>query len=178
MSLLQEHTFANPFAMRTGYTAHVAPVLPVMQSLILKFAGAHAGGWLALRTLPALALSLQLSLLPWVARHLGYSAKTGALAWLLGLLLKPDLEERWESHLAGLVGLLLTAAACLWLKRNRPLGWAIATGALGGLASHLNPVLGGVYLAWVLYAGRSPGYFERNVLPLWAVPLLIMTDHS
>jgi hypothetical protein len=24
------------------------------------------------------------------------------LAWLLGLLLKPDLEERWESHLAGL----------------------------------------------------------------------------
>jgi len=24
------------------------------------------------------------------------------LAWLLGLLLKPDLEEPWESHLAGL----------------------------------------------------------------------------
>lgn len=175
MSLWQEHKFANPFSMRTGYTAHVAPALPILQSLILRFAGAHAGGWLALRSLPALALSLQLSLLPWIAPRLGFSIKTGVLAWLFGLLLKPDLEERWESHIAGLAGLLLTAAACFWMKRDRPLSWAIATGALAGLASYLNPVLGGVYLAWVLYAGRSPGYFKRNVLPLWIVPLLMMT---
>jgi hypothetical protein len=73
MSLGQENTFANPFAMRTGSTAHVAPALPVLQSLILRFAGVNSGGWLAVRSLPALALSLQLSLLPWLARRLGYS---------------------------------------------------------------------------------------------------------
>src|SRR5215831_2478840 len=156
MSLRQEHTFTNPFAMRTGSTAHVAPALPMLQSLILRFAGANSGGRLALRSLPALALSLQLSLLPFLARRLGYSIKTGMLAWLLGLLLKPDLEERWESHLAGLTALLLTAAACVWLsscptqdasgapgllqpahvrragrfapKRDRSFAWAIATG--------------------------------------------------
>jgi hypothetical protein len=97
------------------------------------------------------------------------------LAWLLGLLLKPDLEERWESHLAGLTALLLTTAACVWLKRDRPFAWAVATGALGGLAIHLNPVLGGVYLVWVLYAGRRPGYLKRSVLPLWILPLLMVT---
>ena len=102
MSLRQEHTFTNPFAMRTGSTAHVAPALLVLRSLILRFAGANSGGRLALRSLPAFALSLQLGLLPWLARRLGYSIKTGMLAWLLGLLLKPDLEERWESHMAGL----------------------------------------------------------------------------
>jgi len=174
-SLWRDGTFANPFATPTGYTAHVAPGLPFLQSLVLRFVGGESGGWLIIRSLPSLALSLQLALLPWLAIDLGYSAETGSLASLLGLLVKPGLEEHWEAHLAGLAGLLLTAAACVWLRRERPLGWAIATGALAGLAIHLNPLLGMVYLLWDLSTGHSPGYFTRKVLPLWITPLLLMT---
>ena len=70
LRICAEETFANPFATPTGPTAHVAPSLPLIQYLILKFIGDGPGGWLALRCLPAFALSLQLALLPWLAHSL------------------------------------------------------------------------------------------------------------
>lgn len=36
----------------------------------------------------------------------------------------------------------------------------------------MNPILGGVYLAWVVCVGRLPGYFRPRVLPLWVIPLV------
>jgi hypothetical protein len=83
------------------------------------------------------------------------------------------LEEQWESHIAGLVAMLLTAAACIWLKRECSPGWAFGVGALAALALYVNPILGGVYLVWVVFAGRSAGYLNRRVLPLWLAPLLM-----
>jgi len=183
MSLRQEHTFTNPFAMRTGSTAHVAPALLVLRSLILRFAGANSGGRLALRSLPAFALSLQLGLLPWLARRLGYSIKTGMLAWLLGLLLKPDLEEPWECIWLGLraiaqygrllLALELPSAKCV--RRGGVISACRRPPCRTLCAEARSPLrLGGsdwrkrwfgdpfksgvrrVYLAWVLYAGRHP----------------------
>ncbi|HEY7336024.1 MAG TPA: hypothetical protein VH639_14140 [Bryobacteraceae bacterium] len=119
MTLRQQGAFANPFGTPTGSTAHVAPALPALQAVILKLFGDRAGGWLALRSLAALALSLQLALLPWAAHYLGYTIRTGVLAFLIASVLKPALEERWESHLAGLVGLLITISASVWLNRDR-----------------------------------------------------------
>lgn len=174
-SLWRKGTFADPFINPTGYTAHVAPALPFFQSLLFRLAGDKSAGWLALRCLPALALSAQLALLPWAAWRLGFSTETGILASLFGLLVKPSLEERWESHLAGLAGLLLTTAGCAWLKRGRTMDCAIATGLVAGLASHLNPLVGSVYILWVLRVGHSEGYFTRNILPLWITPLLVVT---
>jgi len=57
-SLWQEHVFSNPFETPTGYTAHVAPGLPFLQAVVLRFAGDGSSGWLALRLLPALALTV------------------------------------------------------------------------------------------------------------------------
>jgi hypothetical protein len=131
-SLLRNEGFANPFAtIPTGKTAHVAPVFPFVQFLVLRVFGSGPPGWLALRWLPTLALSLQFALLPSLARALGYSPWIGALAAILGLIAKPGKEELWEAHLAGLVCLLLVMSFCRLLK-DRSWRLSLATGVLGG----------------------------------------------
>jgi hypothetical protein len=117
-SLQRDGEFANPFATPAGSTAQIAPGLPFLQYLILRLLGDGSGGWLAIRCLAALALSCQLALLPWLAPQFGYSVQKGVLASVFGLLVKPGLEEQWEAHIAGLAAILLTAAACIWLKRT------------------------------------------------------------
>jgi len=174
-SLLRQGRFSDPFATPTGPTAHVAPALPLLQYLILRFVSDGRAGWLAVRFLPAFAVSMQLALLPWLAPRLGYPTSVGVLASVLGLLFKPGLDEQWESHLAGLAALLLTSAACVCLKRAYSPGWSLAVGVFAGIAAYLNPVLGAVYLAWVAWIGRPLGHLSRQVLPLWLAPLLMIT---
>jgi hypothetical protein len=177
-SLQRDGEFANPFATPAGSTAQIAPGLPFLQYLILRLLGDGSGGWLAIRCLAALALSCQLALLPWLAPQFGYSVQKGVLASVFGLLVKPGLEEQWEAHIAGLAAILLTAAACIWLKRTGTTAWAWTVGVLAGLAACFNPVIGAVYLAWVIGAGRSSGFLNRRVLPLWLLPLLILAPWS
>lgn len=173
-NLLRNGEFANPFAtMSTGPTAHIAPGLPSLQLAILRLCGDGAAGWLALRCLPALALALQFALLPWLARELGCHPWTGVLAAVFGLIVKPGLEDRWEAHIAGLLGLLLTAAACRWQTRHRPFYWAAVVGFLAALSIYFQPVLGAIYGVWILWCGRPFGFLSRRVLPLWLIPLAL-----
>ena len=168
-SLYHGRGFSDPFGvMDTGPTAHVAPAYPFLQSLLLRGWGDHAAGWLALRILPTVALSLQFALLPYCARLFGYSAWIGVLASIFGLIVKPGKEEHWEAHLAGLAALLLTAGACRWMER--PGVWiGLVTGVTAGLAILMQPVIALVYVAWLLYIGRRGGLW------LWAIPLLLCT---
>jgi hypothetical protein len=170
-SLYHSGAFANPFgAMATGPTAHVAPVFPFLQSLLLRLCGEGAGGWLALRTVSVVALSLQFALLPYCARLFGYGSWVGVLASVLGLIAKPGKEEHWEAHLAGLVALLLTASCCLWMERGR--GWwiGLCTGVIAGVAILLQPVIVVVYAGWLLCE-----ISKKNTWPLWVAPLILCT---
>lgn len=63
-------------------------------------------------------------------------------------------------------------------ETSRPTAWAWTVGVLAGLAACFNPVIGAVYLAWVIGAGRSSGFLNRRVLPLWLLPLLILAPWS
>jgi hypothetical protein len=178
-SLLENGAFANPFAtLPTGPTAHVAPVFPFLQFLLIKLFGSGAAGWLAIRCLPTLALGLQFALLPYFGRFLGYSAWTGVLASVFGLIAKPAKEELWEAHLAGLVSLLLTVLFCRWITGPRTFRLAFTIGILGGLACLLQPVLGLVYFAWfawMLWTRTLPGKF---VLVLTLCPIVLCLPWS
>ena len=173
-SILHSGEFANPFAtMPTGPTAHAAPGLPFLQFAILRLFGDGSAGWLGLRFLPSLALSLQFALLPWLAREMGFTWWTGVLASVFGLAAKAGLEERWEAHIAGLLSLLLTASACRWQVGRRSGTWAIVTGAIAALAIYVQPVMGATYGVWVLWSARPLGFLSRRVLPLWLIPLAL-----
>ncbi|MEO8099306.1 MAG: hypothetical protein ABI811_16500 [Acidobacteriota bacterium] len=159
LSLLQNGAFADPFAaLPTGPTAHCAPAFPLIVFVLMKLLGTGSAGWLALRSLATAALSLQFALLPYLARAFGYSSVVGILAAVLGILTKPGKEERWEANLAGLLCLLLAAAALR--------SWTRTTAALASLATYLQPVLLLPYFAWLLYT-------KRKSLLLWLAPLLV-----
>ena len=171
-SLLRESSFANPFgAAPTGVTAHAAPGLPFLQFLLVKLFGEGAAGWLAIRTLPVLALSLQFSILPWAASSIGLSAWTGVLASVFGLMNRPGSEWQWEAHLAGLLCLLLIASICRFAAEENT-AWAIATGLVAGIAFLFQPVFVLPFLCWAaIQAGRLR--LKMNVLLLFAIPFLI-----
>jgi hypothetical protein len=172
-NLVARGEFANPFGSRpTGLTAHSAPGFPFIVSILLRLFGGGAGGWLALRCLATLALSLQFALLPWCARWLGYSAWTGLLAAVFGLASKPGKEELWETHVAGLLVLLLTACAYLW-SRTPGARRGLVVGIVAALTLHVQPVAVAPYLVWIALTGWRFGLTSRSVLPLWLAPLLL-----
>ncbi len=132
VNLLREGSFANPFSVaRTGPTAHVAPGYPWLVLALLRVFGDGAAGVVAIRVLATGALSLQFALLPWAARVFGYSAWTGVLAALFGILVKPGREEMWETHVAGLATMLLAVGMCTW-RGTAPYGRGSANGDLHG----------------------------------------------
>jgi hypothetical protein len=169
-SLLHEGDFANPFGvLRTGPTAHVAPGFPFLQFLILKSVGEGRSGWLALRSLPVIALGLQLALLPWVARGIGFTVWSGLLASLFGLLVKPDSEPLWEAQLAGLLCLMLLYSACKFQMHPGSALLGLTTGLLAGIAFHLQPVFTLPYFGWIGVQAQKKKItqiFLISVLPL------------
>ncbi|HXP88273.1 MAG TPA: hypothetical protein VN841_26315 [Bryobacteraceae bacterium] len=173
-NLYRSGEFANPFGtLPTGYTALVPPGYPILVSGLFKLFGEGRGGWIVLSCLPVLALGLQMALLPWFSRILGYNPWTGVLAALFALLTKPLSYEQWEAHEAGLLTLVLAAAVCYWSKHSYTAGAAWMTGGLAGLTICFQPVIAPVYLGWmVLTAGRAI-LRNRRTIPLWAVPVLL-----
>jgi hypothetical protein len=173
-SLLYEGAFANPFGvLPTGPTAHVAPVFPFLQFLLIKIFGSGAAGWLALRCVPTLALGVQIASLPYFGRFLGYSAWTGVLASVFGLIVKPAKEELWEAHLAGVLCLLLTVLFCRWISGPRTLGLAFAIGILAGFAFQAQPVFFLVYVAWFVWAVYSCAIPKQFILVLGLCPIAL-----
>ena len=169
-SLLHDGEFANPFGARaTGPTAHIAPGFPFVQMLVLKAFGEARHAWLALQILPVLVLAIELAILPYMARTMGFSPWTGALGAAFGLITKPGSEPQWEAQLAGLFVCLLLLSACHFVNREGRWG-VIATGAVASITFYFQPVCVVPYLAWVITVPRRNG-LRKNVLLLVLIPL-------
>ncbi len=168
--------FGNPFgAMPTGPTAHVAPGMPFLVWGLMKWTGLGSAGWLAIRFLASIALSLQYALLPWASRCMGFSTMAGFTAAVFGILSKPALEEKWEAHLSGLLVLLLTTSAVICTQRGWPVNLRITFGVLVSLAIYVQPVILVPMLActaWQAYS--SSPVIRRRLLWAWMVPLLAL----
>lgn len=180
-SLAAHGTFANPFAtMKTGVTAHVAPVYPFLYSLVLR---AFGTGYTALQVAWAfnvLFFALQMGLLPLLSVRLELGLLPGIVAAFLGTLsLYSPIDTRWESFFAGL--LLLLA----FFVTERSLGTqssaaTLAAGVLWGVLILTNPVVALLLLAWPLCwiwaqrQGERASCVRRSVI-IAAIALVIVS---
>ena len=149
MSLAAHGSFANPYKIPTGPTAHAAPLYP---ALIAPFYAAWRNtvrADLARFALNALAASVEYALLPLAADALGMGVWTGIVAGVGGALIPlqfwPECMGDFETTWVALFLELATIVFARFLRAPR-LDWKRAAG--GGL-------LWGVGLLW------SP-----NVLPV------------
>ncbi len=134
MSLAADGSFANPYKIPTGPTAHAAPLYPALIAPIYAAWGNTVRADLARLALNALAASVEYALLPLVAGALGLGVWTGIVAGVGGALIPlhlwpecmGDFETTW-------VALFLEWATIVFARflRAPRLDWKRAAG--GGL---------------------------------------------
>jgi hypothetical protein len=148
-SLAAHGTFANPFAtMKTGATAHVAPVYPFLYSLILRIFGTGRTALQVAWACNVFCFALQMGLLPLLSSRLQLGILPGIVAAFLGTFsLHSPIDTRWEPFLAGLLLLLAFLATERSLLRRSPSGTLIA-GVLWGISILTNPVLILLLVVW------------------------------
>jgi hypothetical protein len=155
-SLALHGTFADPYLLPTGPTAHTAPAYPIVLGLIFLLFGTGAAGEAASRIASAVVSSLQYALLPRVSTALGLPRFTGAVAGLLAALApyKSYVEGSRDSVDQPYVALALVLLfLCTYKAWSSPPGTIspIARGLWWGLASLLSPILGFVFAAVIGY---------------------------
>lgn len=167
VSLAETGRFADPFALPTGATAHLPPVMPGILGLIYRLFGVTttAGyvGWAFGFATDAAVYGL----LPWAAARLGLGAPAGVLAGLAGVLMLRT-GGHGEGLTAFLLCLILVACVRRWsVAREDPAGSRMGSVLLGlafGLAFHVQPALLPVMLgclAFELWWGRRRGKWAR-----------------
>ena len=158
-SLALHGTFADPYLLPTGPTAHTAPGYPILLGLIFLLFGIGAAGEMVSRIASAIVASIQYALLPRVSTALGLPRFTGAVAGLLAALApyKGYVEGSRDSidqpYLALALILLFLYTAKAWSAK--PLAGEtvspFARGLWWGLASLFSPILGFVFGAIIVY---------------------------
>jgi hypothetical protein len=168
-SLALHGTFADPYILPTGPTAHTAPAYPVLLGLILVLFGAGVAGEMVSRIASAIVASIQYALLPRVSTALGMSRFTGAVAGLLAALApyKGYVEGSRDSvdqpYVALALVLLFLYTAKAWSAKPSSAETVspLARGLWWGLASLFSPILGFVFAAIIGYEifvmGRHAG---------------------
>lgn len=113
MSLYEKGTFADPYCLPTGPTAHMPPFHPALLAGIYHLLGPTlAAGYVTWLVLIACHGAMW-GMLPWLATRLGLSPGAGLLAGVAGALL-----PRWPGYVeapsAIAIGLMLVAFLARW----------------------------------------------------------------
>jgi hypothetical protein len=177
--LFKEGRFASPFAaLDTGPSAHVAPVVPAIQALLMKVFGDQSSGMYAMRWLTVSVLSLQLALFPVVSKKLGMGSATGFIAAAVWIIAKLSVPYEWESVYAGL---LLALACCCYRRHMETSAKAKANewvlGGLIGLLVLTSPPTALIFLVWLAYDVYSSGaatFLKKAFVPLVLLPFLMV----
>ncbi len=158
-SLALHGSFADPYILPTGPTAHTAPGYPILLGLIFLLFGTGLAGEIASRIASAIVASFQYALLPRVSTSLGLPRFTGAVAGLLAALApyKSYVEgsrDAVDQPYVALALLLLFLYTCdAWSAKASPAERIspVARGVWWGLAALFSPILGFVFAAVILY---------------------------
>jgi hypothetical protein len=151
-SLAAHGTFADPFAtLKTGTTAHVAPVYPFLYSWALRAFGTGYAALLILWAINLGFLAVQMALLPVLSHRLHLGVLPGIVAAALGSLsLFAPVDTQWESFFAGTLLLLI----CLMLERyfhgRHAFTAAAGLGIVWGILVLTNPITVLLLLVWPL----------------------------
>jgi len=173
-SLVTHHSFADPFwALPTGPSAHMAPLYPAYVALIIVAFGHGAVAVGVLQSSMTLMFSLQLMLLPVLAKHFGLGFWTGfvaALGWMAAGT-PPTLAS--EATPAGLLVILAAFLMHSAFTKKMSAKALLASGLVWGALLLLQPAMILVLLAWVfLLHFRSPSSTAQK-MALAVVPILI-----
>jgi len=155
-SLALHGTFADPYLLPTGPTAHTAPGYPFLLGLIFLLFGTGVAGEIVSRIASAIAASIQYALLPRVGTALGLPRFTGAAAGLLAALapyksyVEGSRDAVDQPYVALALVLLFLYTAKAWTSPVETVS-PLARGLWWGLASLFSPILGFVFAAVVGY---------------------------
>lgn len=155
-SLALHGSFADPYLLPTGPTAHTAPGYPIVLGLIFLLFGTGAAGETMSRIASAIVSSIQYALLPRVSTALGLPRFTGAVAGLLAALApyKSYVEGSRDSvdqpYIALALVLLFLYTYKAWSSPPETVS-PLARGLWWGLASLFSPILGFVFAAVIAY---------------------------
>ena len=150
VSLATRGTFADPYALPSGPTAHVPPAMPALLALIYAVFGLTVTAGYVTWSVQVAAAATMVAMLPWLSHRLGAGREAGVIGGLAGALV-----PRWAHQvecLAGVtLGLLLAWHVARWrAKRPSTLG-ALVLGVTWGAAFHLTPSLLPVLIGCLLF---------------------------
>ena len=152
VSLAENGTFADPYALPTGPTAHLPPVMPAILGLIYRLFGmtlmAGYVGWL-FRIATSAVMD---AMLPFVAGRLGVGRPAGLVAGLASALI-PTRPGHGEALTAVVMAFLLVALVRRWTNRRNDtsIGGSLLFGLSWGAVFHLQPALLPVLLGCVVF---------------------------
>jgi hypothetical protein len=168
VSLATHGTFADPYAIPTGPTAHAPPVWPFLVSLVYRVMGLTTAAGYVAWILGILVYATLYALLPWVATRLGLGARAGFLAGLGGAVLALG----WPDPVAALAGLTMALILVAFLRRwTGPPPSPAAAFALGvacGVGLHIQPALFPVIVGCLAFEW----WWRRRERPWRAIALL------
>jgi hypothetical protein len=162
-SLVLHGTFADPYLLPSGPTAHTAPGYPILLGIIFLLFGTGAAGETMSRVVSAIVSSIPYALLPRVGTALGLPRFTGAVAGLLAALApyKGYVEGSRDSvdqpYVALALVLLFLYTSKAWsaepwsAKASTETVSPFARGLWWGLASLFSPILAFVFAAVIGY---------------------------
>lgn len=151
LSLAKRGSFADPFQIPTGPTAHVAPAYPLILSLVYRGFGDGTSGEIAKQFLTSLLSSLQYAFLVPLALLLGFARRVAFTAAAIGALFPLqrycETQSSWESPWAAVL-LMLAAALCRAGYLATP-ARAAMHGFTWGIALLFSPALVAVYAGFL-----------------------------
>ena len=150
VSLARFGTFADPYALPTGPTAHMPPAYPFFLSLIYRAFGlTPVAGYVAWLLRIAVS-SAMVAMLPWLSRRLGTGTEAGVIGGIAG-----ELVPRWPSQVeapaAIVLGLLLVAFLGRWKRDRNSARASFLLGVAWGAAFHLSVSLLAVLAGCMLF---------------------------
>jgi hypothetical protein len=149
-SLVQYGTFADPFAIPTGPTAFLPPLVPGLLALIWRVFGMTLVGGYAAWVIRLACQSAMCAMLPWFAGKLGIARQAGVIGGLVGALLVRRLGH-FEELAAIVLLLLLVVFLRRWTGRLRSPGRSLLLGLAWGAAFHIQPALLPVLLGCMVF---------------------------
>ena len=155
ISIAEKGTFANAYGGDSGRSAHLMPLYPLWQALLIRIFGTGPEARYAVAFFSSVAACLGFALFPKLSERAGMGAYAGVLAGLVGAFVPlnffPQTEGGFETSFTFLAIVLLL---WLWMKiwrdgdlRWPPRGWLRRGDGRPGL---LTAILLPVAAAWLL----------------------------
>ena len=172
-SLAENGTFANPYKIPTGPTAHHAPIYPMLLSVIFRAFGYGAAAAYAMAVMNIFFAALHYALIPVLTDVAKIHRVVGVLAGFVAALV-PYLimrEIRWETTLSALAIILVILVATRWWQDPQPTRFhTFCLGLAWGGGMLCCPALLPVFLLILLYFGV---FAWKRKHPRWLITVAI-----